>query len=69
MSKNGTRLPTTSSKSAHMTEAKNAHVEYIPYRALKNEDVLLNENIDKYIHIGFAIELDHARKVEHRLSI
>ncbi|MEQ1599828.1 MAG: hypothetical protein ABL880_10735 [Methylotenera sp.] len=52
-----------------MTEAKNAHVEYIPYRALKNEDVLLNENIDKYIHIGFAIELDHARKVEHRLSI
>ena len=65
---NGTRLPFASSKSAHMTGTKSAHVEYIPYRAVKNEGVLLDEYLEKLSQSGFAGGQHYARVIEHRLA-
>lgn len=67
MSRNGIRLPNTSSKSAHMTDTKSAHVEYIPYTALKNEHDLLDKYLEKLTHYGFTGEQHHMRVSEHHL--
>lgn len=69
MSRNGTRLPTTSSKSAHMTDAKSAHVEYIPYTAVKNEQGLLDQYVEKLTKYGFAGGQHHKRVAEHQINL
>lgn len=69
MSKNGTRLPSTSSKSAHLIDTKTAHVELIPYTAVKTEHVLLDEYLEKLTRIGFTGGQHYARVIEHRLAI
>lgn len=64
----GTRLPLTISKSAHMTDAKSAHVEYIPYIAVKSEHELLDDYLKKLVEYGFTDGQHHRRVIEHRLT-